>query len=51
MIIFIPAHFEPHLHIDKKKHYIIHMNGETPGSDANCFGGAAMVRRWVFRTR
>jgi hypothetical protein len=27
MIIFIPPQFEEHLHIDKSKHFVIHMNG------------------------
>ena len=29
MIIFIPPAFEEHLHIDRSKHYVIHMNASS----------------------
>ena len=29
MVLFIPESFEEHLHLDKKRHYIIHMNASV----------------------
>ena len=40
MIVYIPAHFEPHLRLRKDRHYVIHMNGASPRAG-----------RWAARAR
>jgi hypothetical protein len=46
MVIFIPQSFEPFLHINKAKHHVIHMNGESPASRGgdDCCGYTSLVQ-------